>query len=511
VTHTGLDVGATIFLEYSIISEPKFIKELIGTEIMQEAVPVESYELVLTVPARRALKYELLNSDQKAEELIKEKYRSYKWSFMNLSQKAYEQAAPASYQTAPVLNFSSYTDDVSTLKAMANQQAYMEKDLPISLTNAIKKIKVDTNNEQVQILEIQKLIVNSINTKNIPADWHNYLLETPRRVWDANVGSTLEKTILLAKAFQNAGYGATVVGLYPNSLYQNAPLIPSYFEDFGVLMNSKSAGKFADIYSAHQMNNQSLEYSHPASVVLDLSNGQLVELFSQQEKNLIDVYVQLNMDIGQQISGDVKLKLDGACVGQSFVSNPMYLAKKLTPGFPLKDGENFVFSQKQGAGENIATLSYPTFSDGLAMQQENYYFWKLPQMQNGIAAQHFNLLPTLRDFPLVVDAIEESYEYVLTTPKSVEWVGKEYHKSYNESFGKMSLDVFLKDGNLVVKKSIIILPSKAKLKAPKSPMNVDSKEVDIQQRTLTVEEYAIFRQMMIDWNSDLVNMLVFKR
>ena len=44
-----------------------------------------------------------------------------------------------------------------------------------------------------------------------------------------------------------------------------------------------------------------------------------------------------------------------------------------------------------------------------------------------------------------------------------------------------------------------------------SKTNVDSKEVEIQQRTLSVEEYAIFRQMMIDWNSDVVNKLVFKR
>lgn len=506
VTHTGLDVGCTIYLEYSIISNPPFIKEMIGTEILEESVPVENYEIVLSVPARRGLRFDLLNSSVKPEESNDGKYRSYNWKFSNLSQKSFEQASPEHYKTAPVINFSTFMDDASAMKAMANQEAYLEKGLPISLTDAVKKILADTNDPMAQALAIQKMMVNDINTKNIPLDWHNYKLQTPRKVWDANVGSELEKTILLAKALEFAKMKTQIVGFYPLSLLSQAPLIPSCFEDFGVMITPTEKGAEAYILSAHSMNQNSLELAHPTAMVMDMQTGE--ELFFKSIKNHINVMANLTLDLGNQIFGDVNMKLTGGFLNEfSLKSDASKVTNELFPPVPMKKDTDLSVKMN----DHSISMSYQTYTDGKAMHQENYYFWKLPQVKSGIAAQHFNILPTERDFPIVMNAIEESYEYVITLPKSVEWVGNEYHQSYNEPFGKMSLDVFLKDGKLVVKKNLTILPEKIQVKAPKSSMNVDSKEVEIQQRTLSVEEYSVFRQMMIDWNSDLVNMLVFKR
>jgi len=506
VTHTGLDVGCTIYLEYSIISKPKFITEMMGTEILEESVPVEDYEIVLTVPARRGLRFDVLNSSVKPEESNDGKYRSYNWKFSNLSQKSFEQASPEHYKTAPVISFSTFMDDASAMKAMANQEAYLEKGLPISLTDVVKKIVADTNNQFAQALAIQKMIVNDINTKHIPLDWHNYKLQTPRRVWDANVGSELEKTLLLAKALEFAKMKTQIVGFYPLSLLGQAPLIPSYFEDFGVMITPTGKGKDAYILSAHSMNQNSLELAHPTAMVLDMQMGE--QLFYKSIKNHINVMANLTLDMGNQIFGDVNMKLTGGFLNEfSLKSDASKVLNELFPPVPMK--KDTELSAK--INDHSISVSYQTYTDGKAKKQENYYFWKLPQIKSGIAAQHFNILPTDRDFPIVVNALEESYEYVITLPKSVEWVGNEYHSIYNESFGKMSLDVFLKDGKLVVKKNLTILPEITKLKVAKSPMNVDSKEIEIQQRTLSGEEYKVFRQMMIDWNSDLVNMLVFKR
>lgn len=506
VTHTGLDVGCTIYLEYSIISKPEFIREMMGTDILEEAVPVENYEVVLKVPARRGLRYNLLNSSVKAEENNDGKYRSYSWKFSDLSQKSFEQASPNNYQSAPVISFSTFMDDAASLKNIAHQSAYLEKELPIGLTNAIKKVLTDTNDQMAQALAIQKMIVNEINTKHIPLDWNNYLLQTPRRVWDANVGSELEKTILLAKALEFAKLKTQIVGLYPITLLSQAPLIPSYFEDFGVMITPSEKGSEAYILGAHSLNQNSLELSHPTAMVIDMQTGE--PLFFKSIKNHINVKANLTLDLGNQIFGDVKMKLTGGFLNEfSLKSEASNVINELYPTIPLKEETK----PEINLNEHSVSINYQTYTDGKAKQQENYYFWKLPQVKSGIATQHFNILPTERDFPIVVNAIEESYEYVIRLPKSLEWVGNEYHQSYKESFGKMSLDVFLKDGKLVVKKNLTILPSKTNLKVQKSPMNLNSKEVEIQQRTLSVEEYAVFRQMMIDWNSDLVNMLVFKR
>lgn len=507
VTHTGLEVGATIYLEYSIFSKPKFMKELMGTEIIGEAVPIDMCELVLKVPARRGLRYQLLNSKVVPEESNDGKYRTIKWKFEDLAEKSNEQASPELYKLQPTLLFSTYMNDSEMLSQFSKQQAFLEKSLPVSLIEKLKVIKANKNNDPLAKAQtVQKMIVNDINTKHIPLDWHNYILETPRRIWDANVGSELEKTVLFYKALQFVGLDVKVVGLYPISLLGNAPLVPSYFDDFGIMISPDEKGSEPFILSAHKMNQNTLELSYPASMVIDINNGD--QLFYKSINNHINVQAKLTLDFNQQISGEVNMKLQGGFLNEfKLRNNASDAIKELNPPLPMKEETDLSVKKN----DQSISLAYETYSDGKAKIQENYYFWKLPQVKNGIAAQHFNTLPTLRDLPIVINSIEESYEYELTLPKSIEWVGKEVHKSYNESFGKMSIDIMLKDGKVVIKKNLTILPGKAQLKAPESPMNVDSKEIEIQQRTLSVEEYEVFRQMMIDWNSELVNELVFKR
>lgn len=507
VTHTGLEVGATIYMEYSIFSNPKFINEMMGTEIVGEAVPIDMCELVLKVPARRGLRYELLNSKIVPEETNDGKYRSISWKFEDLAENTKEHAIPDLYDLRPTLLFSTFMNDTEMFKQFSMQQAFLEKSLPISLIENLKEIKANKNNDPLAKAQaVQKMIVNDINTKHIPLDWHNYQLETPRRVWDANVGSELEKTILFYKALQFVGLDVKVVGMYPLSLLGNAPIVLSYFKDYGVMVSPNEKGSEPFILSAHQMNQNTLELSHPTDMVIDMHNGD--DLFYKSIKNHINVQANLTLDLGNEISGDVKLKLQGGFLQEfKLQSNASDVIKELNPPLPMKEKTDL----KVKMSKHHISIGYETFSKGKTKQQENYNFWQLPQIKSGIAAQYFNTLPVLRDLPIVVNSIEESYEYELTLPKSIEWVGKDIHKSYEESFGKMTIDITLKDGKLIVMKNLSILPGKTQLKAKKSAMNVESKEIEVQQRILSVEEYDIFRQMMIDWNSDLVNMLVFKR
>ncbi|MCK5775553.1 MAG: hypothetical protein KAH25_05230, partial [Bacteroidales bacterium] len=60
-------------------------------------------------------------------------------------------------------------------------------------------------------------------------------------------------------------------------------------------------------------------------------------------------------------------------------------------------------------------------------------------------------------------------------------------------------------------KKLWIYPESIHLKSPESKMNVVSVEMQINENILSVKEYMTFRKMMIDWNAEQVNNLVFKR
>lgn len=504
ITHTGLDVGCTIYLEYSVISKPGFIREMMDTEILSESVPVEDYKVVIKVPARRALKFELMNSKVKPEESNDGKYRSYKWSFGKVSQKAFEQAAPENYNLAPTLSFSTFPDMTSALNAF-NANKAMDDQLPTSLLEKVNTWEKEAKTKMELALSIQKYLVKNISSKHFPMEWHNYILQTPSQVWDANIGNEIEKTILLSKSLQAAGFDAKVMGFMPGELWHSQIADLSNFKHFGVLVQLKGMESF--VLSATQNNKKSMDLDYPSHMMLDLKTGKVITL--KKAKAGIYLNSQITIDPDNQIFGQLQFKLSGTCFDAlALYQDTNSIARNFTNGLAFDKDKKIEASYSENSN---AKFTIAIKDKGKIKKQENYYFWKLPQMRNGIAVQHFNALPINREFPLVVEAIEEDYEFMITLPKSVEWVEKEVLKEYNESFAKMKVEVKRKDGKIFVKKSLTINPVIIDMISEKGPMNVHSQKIEMTERTLSLEDYAVFRQMMIDWNSDAANELVFKR
>lgn len=504
ITHTGLEVGATIYLEYSVITEPYFIKEMMGTEILSEGVPVDNYEVVLTVPARRGVYHRLINGEQKVEESNDGEYRSYKWSFENLGQRAYEQAAPAAYDLAPSICFSTYPDIPTALMAL-NANKAMDDQLPSDLLKKVNLWKKEAKSKLALALNIQKYMVHNISSKHFPLSWHNYEIQTPTQVWNANIGNDLEKTTLLSKTLQTAGFDVKIVGFMSETLWHTRRADLGNVKAWGVMLSTDEMKEV--IISATHINKKSMALENPSDIILDLKTGKPIRQALSSDGIYLNAKITIDPD--NQIFGECNFKLSGSKFDVLSLSQDTNSIKRyFINGLPIeKDAKiEAIYSDAQNA-----KFTLPIKGDAKLKKQENYYFWNLPQMKNGIAQKRFNELPSIREFPLVVNALEESYEYVITLPKSVEWVGQDVLISYEESFGKMSIEVKRKDGNIYIKKSLTIAPKIMQMMAPKGPMTVHSEEIIINQYHLTLEEYAIFRQMMIDWNSDRANELVLKR
>ncbi len=506
ITHTGLEVGATIFLDYSIISNPSFVKELMATVVLEERVIVENYELVLKVPARRGLKFHLYNSNIKPKQYNDGTYRNYSWEFKSLSASASEQSAPHGFQIAPTLKFSTFNDTKSTITAFIAQKAFQKEELA-DIEKLIKETRKTTFSEFELVLEIQKYIVNNISTKHMPLAWHNYQLQKPLQVWNANIGSAKEKSILLWKSFLAAGLKADLVGFYPLDLWQDQEANLDDIPAFGVMITFKDGHRA--IFSATEINNKTMDLNYPNHVILNIEKGNIISPISLFNDPSIHLNANITIDPGNQIFGEIDLNMGGSKFNQfALLQDTQKIKKYISNPIPFSEDEQIkaVFSDALN-GE----FSLKIKGDADLKKQENYFFWNIPYINNGISSSHFNQLPTQRDFPIIVPAISEEYNYSITLPKSVEWVGQETHIDYKESFGEMHIDVMLKDGQLKVNKYLKIEPKMVEVKLPKSKMAVESQKIQVNERTLSTEEYAIFRKMMIDWNAERVNELVFKR
>ena len=61
ITHTGLEVGATIYLDYILKTKAGYMPAFMGEEIISDIVPVKEKQLIIHIPAGQELQYKMLN------------------------------------------------------------------------------------------------------------------------------------------------------------------------------------------------------------------------------------------------------------------------------------------------------------------------------------------------------------------------------------------------------------------------------------------------------------------
>ena len=84
ITHTGLELGATIYLDYTLYSKPSFLSTPDIDEVLQELSPVKEYVLIVNIPENQELHYTLSDSKVKPEITVKEGMKSYRWKLKNI-------------------------------------------------------------------------------------------------------------------------------------------------------------------------------------------------------------------------------------------------------------------------------------------------------------------------------------------------------------------------------------------------------------------------------------------
>ena len=85
VTHTALERGATIFLDYTLTTKPGYWPGLMGNEIIEESSPVNEMEIVEKVPAAVELDHEIYNVRHAHEIMVVGNHKEYTWKFAGIN------------------------------------------------------------------------------------------------------------------------------------------------------------------------------------------------------------------------------------------------------------------------------------------------------------------------------------------------------------------------------------------------------------------------------------------
>lgn len=130
VVHTGLELGATICLDYSIKSQAGYLPELDICCPIKELSPIDEFTFRIEVPEGKTLHYELLNASARPAEANKDGMKSITWKLKNVEPRPYSYPSlrsslglvqQAASGMMPVLVASTWTSHADALKSLARQ------------------------------------------------------------------------------------------------------------------------------------------------------------------------------------------------------------------------------------------------------------------------------------------------------------------------------------------------------------------------------------------------------
>jgi len=482
VTHTGLEVGATINLDYTIKSEAGFYPYLMGDEILEESSPVKELIIRVSFPLEKSLNYALLNIDGEAVVNNKDGQKVVTWTFNSLAASSKDTYQERHHTSSPRLIFSSsnfqdaYTDFVS-------QHAfnYLTNESMAELVSDLQKSEKD---ELSLALALQNAVSKNLVNLSIPLEYTGFKCRNSIDTWNSNQGTELEKAILLSSLLRKAGFKAEVVAVIPKSLYNKDISNLMALKDFKVKVQIKKLG---DVYlSSDKTDNQNQLYSlgEDALISLDKSQSKAKVMFNKA------VEAEINVE------GDFDLRND-KLLGNMLVelknnSNPYFrfysdssAAKSIIKGISKNDIKSFEI-KKMAIDESEISMSFET--DKPEQVLGNYHRYKLPTASNGVDSWHMNILTKERTSPLEIpQLIEEKYEYKIVLPANANLLEKPKVKNLSNDFGSVNISIEQNNNEVTI-----------------------VREITIKKTTISLSEYPKFKEMMDLWNNDKYRFLMYK-
>ncbi len=233
VTHTGLERDAVVHLAYTIETKAGMLPGLTGKVVCGERSPIRTLRIVLRTPGNTPLMYAVSSPDPRADApaplpdpvatLEPEgtsspvKQNVCTWTIENIPLVPVESAQPPLEQCVPVLFFTTATRMQAVRHVMEK-----EKDLyALSPENAarVAELAGGGKSELESALALRAYVENSVGSMSGNPALLGYHPLRAQETWDRNVGSALDRAVLLAAMLRSAGFEA-------------APLLASDFTSF---------------------------------------------------------------------------------------------------------------------------------------------------------------------------------------------------------------------------------------------------------------------------------------
>lgn len=479
VTHTGLEVGATIFLDYTLTTKAGYWPALMADEVIQESSPVNEMEIIVQVPADVELYHKMFNLRTAPEIMVKGSVKAYTWVFKGLKASGKESFI-GDLPGIPRLSFSTEKKPGVVFDWITRQKAFDYR-----MTDEMNDFATGLKDEEAEIktmLAIQDEVANNMKTDHAQLDWTAYRVRTPEQVWNSNGGNELEKAILMSVLLQAADFNATPVLTAPDIFYDKNIGNLMQFRHAVVMVNTKNHGTL--YLAVNKMNDQSLAYTSPGHVVAPLyKHADFSIITPSAARNSIDLSGELKFSAEMKLTGSMDASLTGA-------ANPFLVVEKDNKQLTGKVSGGLVTDVKvDNANPDKLEADFTVSKEEAVKDEMGFYGFKLPEMQTGFSSWHISYLSSYRQDDFVVPFnLDERYSWEIEIPEGYEFVNVKNAVNIKNKAGAVKIEISPKDNKVVIKR-----------------------ELSLNNKVIQPGIYPELREIINEWLDENMKVVVFRK
>jgi hypothetical protein len=482
VTHTGLEVGAVIVLDYTILTKDPFIPHLMGNESIGENVPVKEMEVTVKVPSGVELTHKMLGLRTAPVTAETREGKSYTWTFNGL--KAHSMEPYQDPSLAPRLLFSTAKDLPGAYFEFVNQPAFRHE-LGDDLAKRTEEALKDVTGDIKKMLVLQDVIVKEMKLAEIPLEHTGFRVRTPAAVWQATNATPLEMAVMLSDMLIHANINAIPVALIPDLQFDRSMGNLLTFEKFAVQVNPKETGRF--YLSVTGKNDQNMIYDLEGYTALQLDGAiESLRTFSdelEEKDNEISLEGELTLNGTDMLTGELTMELEGQLNPYfKFLEKEDAVKGALSGGLSSSSIKTYQVTElDQDASEVVFTIE----SKEPMKEAGSFYSLELPALSMDMRQYQLEGMSDTRAEPLLLPVdIDEEYEYTINLPDGWELFSPETDLEIENGAGTLEISIQHKKGRIMIEKDIEI------------------------KRDISVADYPGFLELVRTWSDERHNRLV---
>ena len=430
VVHTGLELGATIYLDYTITTKAGYLPGLDIFEPIQQASPIKEYSLSVTVPVDKDLSYSLANPQVMAKVNVEEGMRTISWKLKNVKPASLAPMQHIESGDMQYLACSTFENNKEALNYLFGQFDRPESMPLISLAETLTEGK-NTDTEKLQA--IHSFIVNDFAHSRLSLSETGYHIRPAEDVIRSAYGTDAELINLLYGLLSAAKIETKVCAAYPVKDPQECSILKAV----RLFIQAKADGQTYLLTSGSSKMSE-IGWTADYCDIRDLKTGEEVDLTPCSPNLSYDVTMKLS---DKEVVSNIKANIPSAFVA--------YSDSKAT-AFSAGD-KNASVSQK----ENVITVNYQT--TGKVESVPGYYLLRLPDSPAGVAHQPYASFNSTRDCNLFLPyAPNETYTYTIEVPANMELSTPTAEKNISNAAGNCILSIKQTGNKVEVSRSLKI-------------------------------------------------------